>query len=90
MWFTKPNHDVPPCLRAPGACGPKIAKKIKIILITGNVGPTDLRAASNVKTINIEPINTSIVSGLPTLWAKISGGKSGKYKAADTASNAKR
>ena len=89
MWLTKPNHDVPPCLRAPGAYGPKIAKRIKIILIIGSVGPTDLRAASNVKKINIEPINTSIDSGLPTLWAKISGGKSGKYKADETASNAK-
>ena len=53
--------------------------------IIGRVGPTDLRAASSVKTINIEPINTSIVSGFPTLWAKISGGKRGKYRAVDIA-----
>ena len=69
--------------------GPKIANKIKIILIKGNVGPTDLRVASSVKTIKIEPINTSILSGLPTLWAKISGGNNGKYNADDTAKNAK-
>ena len=51
--------------------------------MNGNVGPTDLRAASSVNIIKIEPINTSIVSGLPTLWAKISGGNNGRYKADD-------
>ena len=51
---------MPPCLRAPGAYGPKIANKIKIILIKGKVAPTDLLAASSVKIIKIEPINTSI------------------------------
>ena len=67
---------------------PNMANKIKIILIKGSVGPTDLRAASSVKIISMEPINTSIVWGLPTLWAKISGGSKGKYKAEDTAKNA--
>ena len=61
-----------------------MANKIKIILIKGSVGPTDLRAASSVKIISMEPINTSIAWGLPTLWAKISGGSKGKYKAEDT------
>ena len=34
-------------------------------------------------------MKTSIFSGLPTLWAKISDGNSGKYKAETTANNEK-
>ena len=59
------------------------------MLIKGSVGPTDLRAASRVNIIKIDPMNTSIVPGLPTLWAKISGGKRGRYRAVDTVKNAK-
>ena len=89
MWLTKPNQLVPPCFKAPGAYGPKIANNIKIIAIKGNVNPTDLLVASKVRTISIVPIRTSICSGFPTLWAKISDGSNGKYKADATAKIAK-
>ena len=41
----------------------------------------DLLAASKVKTISMEPIKISILVGLPTLGAKISGGSKGRYRA---------
>ena len=87
--MTNPNQLVPPCFKAPGAKGPKIANKIKIIAIIGNVGPTDLLAASRVKIISIVPIKTSIEPGFPTILASSFDGSNGKYKAEAIAKKAK-
>ena len=79
--ITKPIQLAPPCFNAPGKYGPKIANRIKKKHIKGKVKPIDLLAASKVNTISKDPIKISILVGLPTLDARISGGSRGKYKA---------
>ena len=57
----------------------KMAKAIKMMLIRGRVKPIERREASSVSTINVAPIITSILPGLPTRSATNSGGNNGKY-----------